>query len=203
MSNEYFTAASVPANNAALSSSTMRGEFGSIEDGFDKLPTLTGNGSKIVAINSSGTAMEAIDLGVVTKYKTADEVRSSTATIAGDTHLTGWSLAADSVYKITGFLMYTTTGTDIDIAIGVDNAPQSGIWTPHTSEGTEYTISTTPTEGHFTALTRQCFGLFGQIHTHATLATALALQWAQQTSDSNAVTIHKGSWVTLELLGTA
>jgi len=38
----------------------MRAEFEAIEDGFDKLPVMTGNGGEIVAVNSGGTALEAV-----------------------------------------------------------------------------------------------------------------------------------------------
>jgi len=37
----------------------MRAEFLSIEQGFDKLPTLTSNGYKPIRVNSGGTALEA------------------------------------------------------------------------------------------------------------------------------------------------
>ena len=58
-SNDFFTASGVPATGAALNSATMRGEFDSIEAGFDKMPTLTGNGNKVVTVNAGGTALSA------------------------------------------------------------------------------------------------------------------------------------------------
>lgn len=57
--NEYFNASGVPSTGAALNSATMRGEFSSIGAGFDKLPTMTGNGNKVVTVNSGGTALTA------------------------------------------------------------------------------------------------------------------------------------------------
>lgn len=60
MSNDYYDHTTYPATGAAGSSSALRSELDSIEQGFDKLPTVTGNGSKIVAVNSGGTALEAI-----------------------------------------------------------------------------------------------------------------------------------------------
>lgn len=59
-SNEYYDHTTYPANGAQGSSSAMRTELESIEDGFDKLPTLTGNGSKIVRVNAGATALEAV-----------------------------------------------------------------------------------------------------------------------------------------------
>ena len=60
MANDFFSASGNPATGSQGSSAAMRAEFDSIEDGFDKLPTMTGNGSKIVAVNSGGTALEPL-----------------------------------------------------------------------------------------------------------------------------------------------
>lgn len=57
MSNDFFNATDVPGTGAALSSSTIRAEFSAIGSGFDKMATLTGNGSKAVVVNSAGTAL--------------------------------------------------------------------------------------------------------------------------------------------------
>lgn len=59
MSNEFFTKSGNPASGSAGASSTIRNEFLSIEQAFDKLPALTGNGSKLVRINAAGNALEA------------------------------------------------------------------------------------------------------------------------------------------------
>src|SRR3990167_5783506 len=59
LGNDFFTASGVPSTSAALNSATIRGEFSSIEDGFDKMPTMTGNGNKIVTVNAGGTALTA------------------------------------------------------------------------------------------------------------------------------------------------
>lgn len=60
MANDFYTASGSPATGSQGSSATMRAEFTSIEDGFDKLPVMTGNGGEIVAVNSGGTALEAL-----------------------------------------------------------------------------------------------------------------------------------------------
>lgn len=59
MANDFFSASGNPATASQGSSATMRAEFASIEDGFDKLPALTGNGDKVIVVNSGGTALEA------------------------------------------------------------------------------------------------------------------------------------------------
>jgi len=60
MSNEFYTASGNPSTSAAGTSATMRAEFAAIEAGFAILPTLSGNGLKIVGINSGATAMVAV-----------------------------------------------------------------------------------------------------------------------------------------------
>lgn len=57
--SEYYAASASPAINASLSSATIRNEFSLLSAGFDLLPTLAGNGSKIVQVNSGGTALTA------------------------------------------------------------------------------------------------------------------------------------------------
>ena len=60
MSNPYFNASGSPVDGSELTSSTMRTEFAAIAAGFDKLPTLSGNGYKIAYVNASGTAIDVI-----------------------------------------------------------------------------------------------------------------------------------------------
>jgi hypothetical protein len=54
----------------------MRSELNSIEAGFDKLPTMTGSGGEVVAVNSGGTALEAI-----TTTGTGSGVRATSPTL--------------------------------------------------------------------------------------------------------------------------
>ena len=58
MANEYYDHTTYPAQGASGSSSALRSELDSIETGFDKMPTLAGNGTEIVVVNSGGTALE-------------------------------------------------------------------------------------------------------------------------------------------------
>ncbi len=60
MSNNYYDHTTYPTAGSFGSSSALRAELNAIEAGFDKLPTLTGNGYKIVRVNADGTAMEAV-----------------------------------------------------------------------------------------------------------------------------------------------
>ena len=57
--NEYYDHTTFPAAGSSGSSSAMRAELDAIEDGFDKLPTMTGNAGKVVVVNGSGTGLES------------------------------------------------------------------------------------------------------------------------------------------------
>lgn len=60
MANEFYDNTGFPMANSPGSSQAMRNELTAIEAGFDKLPTLTGNGGRLVAVNILGTALEAV-----------------------------------------------------------------------------------------------------------------------------------------------
>lgn len=61
MANAYYNHANYPANGAFGSSSALRAELELIEAGFNLLPTLSGNGSKIVSVNSGADALTVTD----------------------------------------------------------------------------------------------------------------------------------------------
>lgn len=47
-----------PAFGATGTSAAMRAQFDKIMAGFDKMPTMTGNGNKLMRVNAAGTALE-------------------------------------------------------------------------------------------------------------------------------------------------
>jgi len=58
---DWFNAAGVPGNSAGIVSQTVRNEFAAIQQNIsEKLPTLTGNGSKAIFVNSGATGLEAV-----------------------------------------------------------------------------------------------------------------------------------------------
>lgn len=59
MSNDFYNGGTFPSTGSAATSASMRAEFASVTAGFAKLPTMSGNGSKVVVVNSTGTALEA------------------------------------------------------------------------------------------------------------------------------------------------
>lgn len=59
--NPYYDHGSYPSGGSLGSSAAMRAELDLIEAGFAKLPTISGNASKIVIVNSGATALTATD----------------------------------------------------------------------------------------------------------------------------------------------
>lgn len=80
MANEFFTPSGTPASGSFGSSSAVRSEFASVEDAFDKLPALTGNGGEMVAVNAGGTALES-----VTTTGTGNGVRATSPSLTTPT----------------------------------------------------------------------------------------------------------------------
>ena len=60
MSNEYFQSSGIPATRSPGVSAPIRSEFNDIEVGFDKMPVLTGNASKVVVVNAGATALTTV-----------------------------------------------------------------------------------------------------------------------------------------------
>lgn len=103
MANDFYTASGSPATGSQGSSATMRAEFTSIEDGFDKLPVMTGNGGEIVAVNSGGTALEAL-----TTTGTGSAVKATSPTlvtpvlgVATATSINGTSIPSSKTLVVT------------------------------------------------------------------------------------------------------
>ncbi len=153
---------------------------------------ITAGGSLI----SIGVAV-APNIGSI-KGKTADEVFSNT-TYADDTHLKAWTLLAATIYKIEGYLSVVSGGSNSDFKgkFQLDNAAQASAWTidgsgevntHKTNITTEITVQTTTT--------RSSISITGYVQTHATLASVLDFQWAQNV-DNLTTTLKLGSWITL------
>lgn len=119
--SDYITDGNVPAYQGALSSATIRSEFDNIYTGFGKLPTISGNGSKIIAVNSGATALEAITSVPVAQGGTG-------ATSAGDarTNLGLGALATESSVDNSNWsgtvLSVTNGGTGASTASGARTA---------------------------------------------------------------------------------
>ena len=108
MANDYWNPDGNPANNSAAKSSVIRSILAAIGLGFDKLPTLSGNGSKIVAVNSGGTALESVAV-----TGTGSVVRATSPTLV--TPVLGVATAT-SINKVT--ITTPATGATLTIADG-------------------------------------------------------------------------------------
>ena len=131
--NDFYTATGAPAYRSANSSSTMRAEFAAIEDGFDVLPGLTGNGSEVVVVNVGGTVLEtkAIDdivgattaeLTTLTDGSDASSLHTHTTANLNDTTATGANLNtltdasdASSLHNHTTANLNDTTATGANL----------------------------------------------------------------------------------------
>jgi hypothetical protein len=119
-SNEYYDHSNFPTSGALLSSSAMRAELDAITAGFDKLPVLTGNGGKIIAVNSGGTALE-----VLTTTGTGSAVRATSPTLV--TPILG-TPTSGTLTNCTGYAVANVSGTGagvltaLAVAVGTDGA---------------------------------------------------------------------------------
>lgn len=129
MSNPYYTHTTYPTPNSPGSSATMRNELEAVTAGFDLLPTLSGNGYKVVMINAAGTAMVASSalqsLAITGSTINSTPIGATTAAAGTFTNLTASGNVA--------------LGTSVAIAGGaINNTP---IGNTSTSTGAFTTVS--------------------------------------------------------------
>lgn len=149
MSNNFYNVTGTPSHGAQLQSAPMRAELAAIQSGFDKLPTMTGNGNKTVRVNSGGTALE------VSKVVITEPATSATMTIAD-----GKTLTTNNTLTLTGTdgssVAFGTGGTVLYLGGALGN-PSSGTVTNLTGTASiniNGTVgATTPTTGAFTTVT--------------------------------------------------
>lgn len=58
MANDYYDSTGAPVTSSSVASSPIRNQYNLIEDGFDKMPTLVGNGGRAVVVKSDGSKLE-------------------------------------------------------------------------------------------------------------------------------------------------
>jgi hypothetical protein len=109
MPNSYYNHSTYPTPNSPGSSAQLRAELQLITDGFDKLPTLSGNANKLIAVNGAGTALVTLS-SLTGQTITGSTIDSSV--IGGTTPAAGTftTLAATSA-TVGGIAVATTTGT--------------------------------------------------------------------------------------------
>jgi hypothetical protein len=107
MTNPFYNPSGYPATRAPGTSLNARAEFLLIQAGFDKLPTLAGNGLKLLRVNAGGTAIETLDPAT---YMTAAQVAAAYLALAGGT-MTGAVLGAVGAAATPGFAFAGRAGT--------------------------------------------------------------------------------------------
>jgi hypothetical protein len=134
-------------------------------------------------------------------YKTADESVVSSTTLQADDHLT-LSVEANSYYEFELFFIFSSPSNIPGIKMQIDGPASSvvgGLWNK-SYNGTmetdvdEGSTSMSATHSIITSWRDEAIKVTGFIYTAGT-AGNLALSWAQNTSDSNAVTVYKGSFL--------
>lgn len=110
--NDYFNASGAPATGASLVSSTIRTEFSNIAAGFDKLPTVTGNGNLMCAVNSGGTALTAVS---------AATARTNLGLVIG-TNVQAWDADLDTLAAPGNWKVFYSNGSAaaVALALGAD-----------------------------------------------------------------------------------
>lgn len=114
--SEYYNHTTYPSTGAAGSSAALRAELDLIEAGFGKLPDLSGNGSKIVAINSGATAMEAIST-----TGTGSVVRATSPTLV--TPILGTPTSGNATNLTNTIAPQTTAATSKATPVDADEIP--------------------------------------------------------------------------------
>lgn len=117
LAQDWYQATGVPVARSLLNSADLRTEFSSIQtDIADKLPTLTGNGGKLIVVNSGGTALEASSSGL-TVAQGGTGATTLTGLLQGNgtsafTAITDSSTAGE-VLRVTGASTYAWGALDL------------------------------------------------------------------------------------------
>lgn len=183
IAQDWYEATGVPVARSLLNSADLRTEFAAIEtDIAAKLPALTGNGNKVVVVNSGGTALTVAETGIAvsaggTGATTASGARTNLGLVIG-TNVQAYD--ADIVTSstdtftgtFTGFSGTAPTPTMTYVIVGnlvTIQAPASGI--SGTSNADTMTMTGMPVAARPSAVRRvPCLVLVGSA-TYAALAS--------------------------------
>lgn len=105
MSNEYFNATGTPSTDSEILSANLRGEYSSVESGFDKMPALAANALKGVRVNAASAALEAFESGG-TYTPTVTAVLNCGTAVAGK----GFWTRAGNIVTFSGLAGVTAAG---------------------------------------------------------------------------------------------
>jgi hypothetical protein len=183
MPNSYYNHSTYPTPNSPGSSAQLRSELELITTGFNKLPTLTGNGYKVAMINVGGTALVA--------SSDLQSLAITSSTINGTT-IGGISAAAGTFTNLiaTGTV---NLGSTVTVAGGTINGTQIGNSSPAAGAFTTLSASSGIT-GSLTGNVTASSGTsaFTNVTVSGTLTASLTgnVTAASGTSTFNNVTIN-------------
>lgn len=179
--------------------------------GLDDIAGLTPSFGVFIAGNASnwvgvaGSTAKAL-LYFETLYKATDESRSSTATLADDSDLAGYTIGVSQYYRFdfTLRVLSSSATPDLKFAFQFQFAPvRFAAEVSYCDEGgagtiTASTIYNTNFVIPLTAATTCVVRFSGYFVSNATNGGTLDFQWSQNTSDASAVTIYQGSYGIVE-----
>ena len=140
------------------------------------------------------------------KVKTADTDRASTTTLEDDPHLAGFSLSADTYYKLEANIQHISNVGDLKWQFQISNAFQANRYSWHDISATGTTLQ--DNAGSVGALVtinptnnvEYSLRILGFFKSNATTGGTLDFQWAQNISDANNTTLQDGSWMEITKL---
>lgn len=196
---------------------TESADIAMINGNMTKIDTaLKNHDTKDTSLTARVTALEALVLGGVKKYKNADEVRRSTTTLAQDTDLV-FPVTAGHKFGASGVLYYhmgtgASTGIDMKLNFVCPAAPNQFNWaaagpavgiTNPTSTSTSlisrYSASpTSSASGSFGATGETSQACYISFWCEPTADGNVVLQTAQVSSNAIALVLERGSWMRMD-----
>lgn len=136
------------------------------------------------------------------KYKSADTARSNTTTRTDDPHLAGWSLSANTLYSVRGYIRASGDPGDLVCGLVSDGSLTSGrlmySWNDNSGD-LEYTFAVDSLSTRTISLQSDT-SIFISGFVYPSSAQTLDFQWAQFSSNATATTLYQGSWIQIEKL---
>jgi len=202
MANEFYTHSGYPSTGSAGSSSALRAELDALQAAFDKLPGMSANAGRFVAVNSGGTALVpvtslSVDVSgnvTLTGNLTAAALIPSSATVpttgfylpsAGAVGVATSGLARASFPSTGGLLLNAPTSGQVLTAVGTSYFQGAA------AAGTVLSILPDPASGVNGVTISSTFatGGYGPINFQTSATTRLSIAAAGLVTIANGLTI--------------
>lgn len=113
MTNDYYSHSGWPVARSKVASLDARTELADIETGFDKLPTLSGNGDKMLFVNSGATALDVFTAASAKEEMDAEvgvDIQAYDAELTAISNIS-WPTWATGIYAAIAVFNGTSTAT--------------------------------------------------------------------------------------------